>query len=87
METIASDIISNGAIGGGAILGAMIIIKFMATSLTDLQNKIKEMSDKLDLVINNQAVTAVKTEVEITHLREKLLEVERRLTRLEEQRT
>lgn len=84
MEEIIQALSSGGAIGGGALGGAILIIKFIQNSFREMSLELKEMSDKLDTVIKNYEVTKVKTEVELEHLKLRILEIERRITKLEE---
>lgn len=84
MEEIISALSSGAGIGSGAIAGAIIIIKFIQNSFREMSLEFKEMSDKLDTVIKNYEVTKVKTEIELDHIKLRLLEIERRIVKLEE---
>lgn len=84
MDDLLTTLTSGSAIGGGAIGGSLLIIRFIQGSFKELSVDLKEMTEKLDTVIKNYEVTKVKTEIEMDHIRSRLIELERRISKLED---
>jgi hypothetical protein len=74
----------GGAVGGGAIVGAIIIINFLRKAVDELKIDIKEITGKLDTVIQGHEISKATTQVQIDNIREQIIELDRRLLKLEE---
>lgn len=84
MDEIINFLGSSASVGSGAIAGAFIIIKFVQNAFKEISIELKEVCNKLDMIIKSYEVTKVKNEVELDHIKLRLIEIDKRITKLEE---
>lgn len=80
---VLSLLVSSGALGAGALGGSAVIVIFLNLAINELKEMVSGIANKLDSLATGHEVTKVKNGIEIDNLRAKILEIERRLDRLE----
>lgn len=83
LESVSAIMKDGGAIGGGALGGAWLIISFIRSQMKDIRDSLKELSTVLKEIDQDLKVSRAKYDIEIEHIKAKILEIERRLEKLE----